>query len=211
MAIAVNSIIEFSLNMDHLGSRLMNVYTYKVAVLPGAVSAVAYGEAWWNHVKTAYRALSQSAAGPVFTSVLVRDLSDSAGELAEYSIPTADRTGTRATTAAPEALPNLNAVGMRLTVGTRVTRPGQKRIPFLTEADIAGDAVSATYVGLVQTLGGVVSARAILGAPAAGVAIDPVIVSRDATGAVTADQVVIGYNVNPYVTSQVSRKRGRGA
>lgn len=211
MAIAVDSILQLSLNMDHNGARLMNVYCYKVAVLPAPVSAVAYGEAWWNHVKATYRALSQTAAGPVFTSVLVRDLSDPTGELAEYSIPTADRTGTRGTTPNPEAMPNLNAVGVRLTVGTRVTRPGQKRIPFMTEYDVAGEQVAAAYVTLVQSVAGVVSSRAILGAPAAGVAIDPVVVGLNTDGTIRAHQLVTGYNVNPYVTSQVSRKHGRGA
>jgi len=211
MAIGIDSIIQMSLNMDHNGARLMNVYCYKVAVLPGAVSAVAYGEAWWNHIKATYRALSQTAAGPVFTSVLVRDLSDPTGELAEYSIPSADRIGTRGTTGAPEAMPNLNAVGVRLTVGTRVTRPGQKRIPFMTEWDVAGEQVASGYITLVQSVAAVVSTRAVLGAPAAAVALDPVVVGLNVDGTIRAHQLVTGYNVNPYVTSQVSRKHGRGA
>jgi len=56
----------------------------------------------------------------------------------------------------------------------------------------------------------VMAAGMILGAPAALVQLDPIVTRKDATGAVTAHQPVTGFLIASQVTSQVSRKPGRG-
>lgn len=210
MAIGVGTLLEISLGMIADGQSAMNVYQYEVTVSPSTKSAAEVAEAWWNHVKTNYRALAVSGGGRQFDKVVVRELNNPTGELAEFSVPAGEQDGTRAAGSLGPYLPTANAVGVRLTVGTRATRPGQKRIPFLTEGDVTGNPVGATFIGLTEALMGTMTGTITLGDPAEFVVLDPIITRKDATGAVTAHQPVTGFIVNPYVSSQVSRKYGRG-
>jgi hypothetical protein len=210
MAIGSGSIIEVSLKMLFAGQQMYNVYHYAVAEIVGTVDASNYAEAWWNHVKTNYRALAQSSYGQVFDSVRVVEMGTPTGEFAEFAIPTGERAGTRPTTAEPQSLPTFNAVGVRLTVGTRETRPGQKRITFMSEADAVGNSVESGFLGAVQALAATLSGVITLGSPAAGCLLQPNVIRKGPGYSVLAAQPVTGYLVNPYVTSQVSRKQGRG-
>jgi len=103
------------------------------------------------------------------------------------------------------------AVGVRLSVGSRVTRPGQKRIPWLTEGDVAGPLVGAGFVAVVETLKETMTSGFVLGAPAEFCELDPIVVRKNVTGAVTAHQPITGYVVNSLLTTQVSRRVGRGS
>lgn len=210
MALGVGSLLELTLDMVLLGSHVMNVYQYQIAVAPSTKTADEIAEAWWNHVKAAYRALAITPGGRQFDSVTCRELNNPTGELAEYSIPTADQDGTRPAGSLGSYMPSFTSVGVRLTVGSRTTRPGQKRIPFLSEGDVANNDVGATFVGLVQSLMDVMTTNIVLGDPAELLVLDPIVTRKDATGAVTAHQPVTGYVINPYATTQVSRKIGRG-
>jgi hypothetical protein len=210
MAITTGSIIEVSLKQLFSGQQMYNVYHYGVVEIIGTVNASNYAAAWWNHVKTNYRGLAQSIYGQVFDSVRVVEMGASDGEFAEFAIPTGERTGTRPTTAEPQSLPTFNAVGVRLTVGTRETRPGQKRITFMSEADTVGNSVEAGFLGGVQSLAALLSVPIVLGSPAAGCVLQPCVVRKGPAYSVLASQAITGYLVNPYVTSQVSRKQGRG-
>lgn len=210
MPIGVGTLLEVSLGMIADGQSAMNVYQYEVTVSPTTKSAVEIAEAWWSHVKTTYRALAVAGGGRQFDKVMVRELNNPTGELAEFSVPSGEQDGTRSAGSLGPYLPTANAVGVRLTVGTRATRPGQKRIPFLTEGDVVGNPIEATFVGLTEALMAVMTGTITLGIPAEFVVLDPIITRKDATGAVTAHQPVTGFIVNPYVSSQVSRKYGRG-
>lgn len=211
MAIGVNSLLEVSLSMQFYGQQVMNVWQYEVDTWPAAVGAVAVGEAWWAHVQTAYRAAMVTSGARIFDSVIVRELNNPTGELAEYSIPSASSDGTRAAGTLGSFLASFNAVGVRLTVGTRATRSGQKRFVGLTEGDVAGNDVSATFIGLIDTLMDIMVVNLTLGAPAALTVLAPVVCRKDTTGAVIASQPVLGHVINPYVTTQNSRKYGRGS
>lgn len=210
MAIGVGQLLQISLVARVASSDVMNVWSYEVMSSPALITATHVGEAWWNHVSSVYRAMSQVAAGPVFQSVLVKELGNPVGELGEFAIPTAEKTGTRATTAAPNMLPAFNAAGARLIVSSRLTRPGQKRFPFLTEADSSDDSVEAAFLTLVGNTLDVANSTIILGAPAATLTLAPVVVGLNADGTIRAHQPTLGHVLNPYVTSQVSRKHGRG-
>lgn len=210
MAIGTGSLLEIALGMTFAGSRMFNVFHYRVVGEFGPSAAVQVGESWWNHVKDEYRTLAQSSFGAVFDSVRVLELVTVGGAYGEYPVPTAERAGTRPTTPEPQALPTFNAVGVRLTVGTRATRPGQKRITFMTEADAVANSVEAGFYGAVQTLFDVLTSEMVLGDPTVGMSIQPIVVRRGTGVSVLASQDVTGYLVNPYITSQVSRKFGRG-
>jgi len=211
MGIGAASLIEVSLEMLADNQQTMNVYQYRVSSYTGSAGAPEIAEAWWNHVLTTYRALVVTTTTRIFNEVTVRELNAPTGALATWGIPAAEEDGTRSAGSLGSFLATFMAVGVRLNVGTRVTRPGQKRIWGLTEGDVAGNNISATYIGLVEDLMDVALSTITLGAPAALVELTPIVCRKDSTGAVTASQDVMSYTINPLVTSQVSRKVGRGS
>lgn len=210
MAITVGSLIDIQLRYIYLSQQMMNTFSYAVFELAGVPTAANYGEAWWNAVKTTTRALQQSGSGDTFISVVVRELNNPTGEYGEFDIPAGERAGTRSAPTQSQQLPAFTAAGARLTVSSRLTRPGQKRVPFLAEEDNVGGVLQTAYKALFQSWLNVITSPFVLGAPALGVILNPVVTRRDAQGTVLASQDITGYVVNSYVTSQNSRKPGRG-
>lgn len=209
MAIVTGSLCEITLNMLRLSQQVNMVFQYRVIASPLTPSAVVIAETWWNHVKTVTRALAANNAENAFKTVRIRELDNSVGDYAEYDIPLAEQTGTRTGTLG-DAMPPYVAVGIRLVVGTRATRPGQKRIPFVQEGDNVGGVLGASLQALVVTWANLMTTNMVLGAPAAGTELDPIVTRKDANGFVIADQPVTGYLINSNLTTQNSRKYGRG-
>lgn len=210
MAIGTGSHIDVTLKAAIGNSAMLTVFSYNVLELVGTPTAVNYGEAWWNHVKTTTRALQLSAFGDIFSSVVVRELNNPSGELGEFDIPTGERAGTRSAPAQSNGMPLFVAAGARLTVATRLTRPGQKRMYGLAEEDNVTGAMQSAYKALFTSWLNVITSPMTLGAPAAGVVLAPAVFKRDPSGTVVAAQVVTGYVINNNLTSQTTRKFGRG-
>lgn len=210
MAIGLGSTIEIALRYLWLGQQCQNTYQYAVAELSTLPSAANFGEAWWNHVKATQRAMVRSAMGDVFYSVLVTELGNPEGDYGEFDVPLAERPGTRSGGSSATAMPSFTAIGVRLTVGSRLTRPGQKRYPFLDEADVNVQQVDATTKALVVSAVNVACAPIILGAPAALATLNPVVVRKGPSSTILASQSITGNVVNNYLTTQVSRKVFRG-
>lgn len=210
MAITTGSQIAVTLNMNLAAQTGMSVWTYNVLEIVGTPTAANYAEGWWNHVKTAYRSIVAASYGAILNSVFVSEMGNPLGEYGEWTIPVAEQTGTRTAPADPDPMPVFNAAGIRLAVGTRVTRPGQKRIPFLTQSDANSQVLSSAYTTLLNTFMGTMVANMTLGSPAAGVVLIPSVVGLNADGTVRAHQAITGFSVNPNITSQVSRRVGRG-
>lgn len=209
MTIANGSFIEISLAMTWMSQQMYLVYQYQVGTLPLTVNAVQLAEGWWNNVKTVHRALAPSGAPATFRRAIIRELNAPTGDYATFDINPVDQVGTR-TGASGDKLPAFNAYGVQLVVGTRATRPGQKRVPFGYEGDQVDGVWSATFNTLILTWANLMTAPMTLGAPAATATIQPIIVRRDASGFVTAHQPITGWLANPNVTTQNSRKPGRG-
>lgn len=210
MAIQTGSKVSVTLTTGAYNLTQMMVWSYNVLEIIGTPTAADYATAWWNHVKTAYRALAATGNGAVFRSVKVLELGNRTGEYGEYAIPSGEQTGTRTNPSDADADAPFVAAGVRLTVAARYTRPGQKRFPFLMQQDTANGVVGAAYSALLVTLMNVMVANITLGAPAAGVVLVPNVVGLNPDGTIRASQLVTGYAINPYTTSQVSRKFGRG-
>lgn len=210
MAITEGTLLELSLVSTVGANRLMNVWGYEVTGTFTGIASVNVAEAWWNAIKANYRALLYPTAGWVFSSVLVREMNNPTGELAEWTVPSGEQQGTRTAPANPDFLPIFNAVGVRLTVSTRVTRPGQKRIWGLTESDNDSNIVGTDFLALVDTLMAQMDGPLTLLSPALGMDLSPQVFRKDATGAVVANQPVNGHVTNRIITSQVSRRLGRG-
>lgn len=211
MTVAIGSFLEISLSAKWHGQTVMNVYQYRVNAWPTPATGAEVGEAWWNHVSVPYRNLVDVAYGDTFEKVIVREVDDPTGLYGEYAVPPAQRPGTRPTTGS-QGMPPFNAVSARLSVATRATRPGQKRFGWINEIDADGPYVNATFRGLVEDILDVMTVSMLLGAPAALVSLEPVVVSKaPVTGFVVAWQEITGYSINASVSSQVSRKIGRGS
>lgn len=210
MAISASH-IEVALRYTNLGQNCQTarLYTWDGASI-AAATAVQVAEAWWNHYKDAWRALV-AASAPVgqFLSVFVREVG---GGLAfgEYAVPAGEQLGTR-TTGTGSPMPSYTAVGCRLTVGSLLTRPGQMRIPFLLDSDTNGNDVDPAFLLLCDDLAGLYSGPNILGAPVATGVLAPQVVTYGIdNNTVAASQDIVGYLLNPFVTSQVSRRHGHG-
>ena len=172
--------------------------------------ATGVGEAFWNDIKTVWRAAQyDSPNGCVATSILVSEPGPT-GAFGEYAIPVGEQVGTRAAAGSGGFLPAFNAAGFRQAVATRTTRPGQKRIPGAGEIDQAGGVWDAAYLALIDAVADKLSNPITLGAPVATGVLIPIVVGLDGDGNVVRQQEITGYITNTFVTSQVSRKPGRG-
>jgi len=169
------------------------------------------GEAYWNDIKTAWRACHGATATDKTTSIFVSEPGPS-GAYGEFAIPTAEQEGTRSISGLGEFLPPYVGVGVRLTVSTRTTRPGQKRFWGVLEGDNSDGELESALAALVDTLAAKFSSMVTLGSPVATGTLDPEIVHlAGVPAAVTAHQDVAGYIINNNLTTQNSRKFGRGA
>lgn len=174
------------------------------------VDAGAVAEAYWNNVKDLWRAIVPSSAGMTFESVFVAE-PGATGAYGEFSVPVGEKDGTRTAGVGGQGLMPFAAVGMRLTVATRTTRPGQKRFIGLTEGDNVNGILGVDMIAAVEALSVKFDSTIALGVPVATGVLDPIICRIDrATGDVTASQLVTGHVINSNITSQNSRKYGRG-
>lgn len=208
----VDAHIELAVRYTWLDQQCENVWKYftEGAVFLG-VNAVQTAEAFWNDVKGVHRDLMYAGLGfGRFTSVVCRNLVVG-GELGEFAIPDAEQVGTRDLGDVAEMIPAYCAGGIRFTVGSTVTRPGQKRFPFLGNVDVNQNALTSGYAVLLEALAAHMDQPLTLGAPVVAGVLQPVIGGTVVAGYPTVYQDVLGHVTNPYATSQVSRKRGRGA
>lgn len=212
MAIGSGTLLEIALIGHAFDQQVMNVWTYEVGGSAGSYSATQWGESWWNHVKATYRAVATTDYTALFETVRVRELDSLTGDFGEFGIPLAEQAGTRAS-GAGTPLPPFVAASVRLTVATRLTRPGQKRFAGLTEADISGTTIGAVPTAAIAALMAVMDGPAlVLGAPVLLGELYPQIVRRDpVTGLPVARQAVTGSLISPFVSTQNSRKVGHGS
>lgn len=208
------SIIKIILRYTYLGQKCENIQYYRpdgAAFLTATMDTLL--EAYWNDIKTAARGIMTNYIGDASWDSLLGEEIGGGLAYAEYAVPTGERVGTRSTTGLGDPVSSFSAGGVRLAVATRATRPGQKRFPFLFEADVDRNALGATYLTLLTALGLKFSAQITLGAPVATGVLHPIVTRHDHSDPpiITASQDVIGQVVNQDVTTQVSRKKGRGA
>lgn len=205
------SLLKIITRYTWLGQRCQNVAWYQpVGVVFATADMTAVCEAYWNTIKNDIRPIApNNLATASFDSILGYEYDGGLG-YAEYPVPTGERAGTRGPGAPEDAVSGALDVGARLTVGTRMTRPGHKRIPFLFQIDVEGNAVAAPFLALAEPVFKIWSEPVNLLAPLLLGVLNPMVVSLDSFGVVSASQPVTGQVINPDLTTQVSRKKGRG-
>lgn len=209
MAFSQNDVIQLDLVMDRFGDEVRNSWQYKITTTPApTISAANIAEAWWNHVKTQYRAQVATAFGDAFREVQCKTLMSSTGDYGTFGIPPGEQPGTRSTPAGDSAA-NFLAVGAKLNVQTRVTRPGHKRFGFLFEADSAANTMQAAMLTLCENI--CIAARTpTLGIPALGIELLGQVVRKTTQGLLLTSQEWTSFTVSNIVTTQNTRKVGRG-
>jgi len=211
MAFTEGDLVEISVSGLNAGITYMNVYQYEILGTFSGIDGGQVANAWWQHVKSTYRAVVANSYSTYFQEVIVRELNDPTGEFGTYAIPSGEAAGTRVPASETGQLPPYVAVGAKLVVGTRVTRPGSKRYGGLVELDNNAGYVNGPVFAATEALLAVLTTNMTLGAPAVGMALDPIICKKAVDGSVVAHQPIVGYLVSGNLTSQVSRKIGRGS
>lgn len=210
MAFGLGDLVEISVSGIWVGQFWSNVWQYLITPTDPGITAGQLGEAWWNNVKANYRNMAVDSQGSAFNSVLVKSLTDLEGDYGTFSVPSGERAGTRVATVSPSPLPPANALGVRLAVATRVTRPGQKRLIGALEEDQAAGVYSGQFLVLANALMSQMDGQLVLGAPALLTTLDPVVVHKEADGSAFVSQPITGYSLNTNATTQASRRYGHG-
>lgn len=167
-------------------------------------------EAFWEEIKDDWRSCHGNDSNDKTLSVLCEEIGGSLG-FGEYPIPPGEQLGTRDTSGLAGLLPPFVAVAVRLTVATRVTRPGQKRFWGVYEADQALGVFAGPLFTAYETLMDTWTLPIGLSAPADIVQLEANVVHFDrVTGEPGARQDVTGYLINQNLSTQNSRKFGRG-
>lgn len=204
--------LKIAIRGTYLGQEVQVIQWYRptgAAFLTASPEGV--GEAYWNDIKDDWRAFMWNGPSQKTESIFVSE-PGSTGAYGEYPIPLAEQEGVRTGASGGNFMPPFIASGVRLTVGTRATRPGQKRFWTMVEGDNVDGVLQPSIVGPLTTLAAKFSSVITLGAPVATGTLTPEIVRINrVTGAIDAAQDVTGFLINPQATSQNSRKVGRGS
>lgn len=203
--------VRLTLNYTFLGQECMTIRDYETqgaAFLTATCVNVA--EAWWNDVKTVWRATAITGTAVKFNSVVCEEYGGSLG-FGEFPIPTAEQQGTRAAGSLGNFLPAYVATSVKLTVGARLTRPGQQGFPFAAEGDNDNGNAETAWQVLVNALAAKYSGSIGLGAPVALGSLYPVVINAPSL-AVTPPiyQRITGHVLNPSFRTRVHRTPGRG-
>lgn len=204
--------IKITYRYEYLGQQCQNTQIWRTngaAFLTATMLGVL--EAHWNDLyPTLQDMMSTSATVNRFVSLLGEELGGG-GTYAEYAIPTGEQLGSRAGLNVAAAMPAYVAWGFRQTVATKVTRPGQKRFPFVADADVEGNTILTASFPNWEPVAIFFSQSDLLGAPVATGELVPQVGGTIVGGVPTVFQDVVGYVLNPNATSQVSRKLGHGS
>lgn len=209
MAIAAGDIYQMTVQGTILGETVANVWYLQVASIgAGGIDATNLAEGWWNHIKTSYRAVAVTNHTTAYQNILAEQCGTGTREFGVYPVPIAEQGGTRSNGSGggAESLPSFTAIGMRLNVGSRLTRPGQKRLWGLAEIDQNANQLQASAYGAADALGMTMRGTLTLGAPAALVDVFHVIRKTAPLDHVSVVQPITTTSVSRTVRSQVSRR-----
>lgn len=128
---------------------IVNVFHYRDTSILGP-TPLQVATAFWNNAKAAWRGWQVTSAAFLNVSVTVEQL-NSGHPFGVYAIPVGEQQGLRASATDFYALTVAGLISLK--VGTRVTRPGSKRIAGLVEGDVGGGStLIAGSVTLLQAL-----------------------------------------------------------
>ena len=211
MPVSVGEILQARIMGTVLGQQFAVSQFYRVTQDFAGATAPGVGFDVWRIFKVQWRAVQGTTAGFTTSTVSIASVTDPTGIGGTYNIPAAEQQGTAPRTG--DAMPAFNAFGITLRGDSRIVRPGSRRIPFVLETDSTAGGLVASIDLELRVLAEkfvlpLLSDNIIIGEYA-----EPVLVGRTREGAWDFSRVqrITQSSINPWVTSQVSRKRGRGA
>lgn len=206
-----SDLVRLTLRYTLLGQRCQTARDFSVAGAGLATTSVVdIATAWWNDVKEVWRNVVLAGTAFNFDSILAEERGGLQG-FGEFTIPVGEQLGTRGAAGAGDFMPpNVNC-GVRLSVSTRLTRPGQMRLPALLENDNVGGILQPVYRGIAEAIAAKYATDLALGAPALSVAARAVVVKEGPDfHSPLGYQFITGFKVADVITTQNSRKIGRG-
>lgn len=212
MVLVPGGLLAIELRYTYLQQRCLTRQLYQ---MQGAAFVTAdpiqVAEAYWDNIKTLWRSMFSTASiVNTLDSVFVREIGN-AEQYAEYAVPSGETVGTRAAGNDGEWLPSFVVAAVKLTVGSSVTRPGQKRLVPLRRGDVTDNLLATAQKTLVDNVAAIFSTDRNLGAPVATGILSPVIGGTVIDGDPTVFQFVTGKVTSSFVSSQISRKIGHGS
>lgn len=206
MPVSNNSILRIIDHQVYDGQEVLNQYFYEVDTSIFAPTAAAVAEAWWNDCNTVIRNLQGSPLAHIRVSCEELDGSQDYGE---YIIPPLEQNGTQ-TGANPMSANTAYSITFRPV--SRIVKPGGKRIAGVDESfNGSFGLISSGMISLLTDYGDHMIAQLnIIGGGA--YVLTPKIVGFPTPERPTRVAVDMqGFVVNPYVSTQNTRKRGRGS
>lgn len=208
MAITTSSILRITIFQTYQLQQVLNVFHAKQTAGAASDTALEVLRGFWDEIKNDWQNAMPNNAAMSTYRILLEDLV-APHDFADYSIPTGERSGAR--TVSGNLLNSFSAASVKITTATREVRPGGKRITGLSEDIVDGQLLAGSYVTLLNTLFSTIEAGWDALAPGSG-SYDVGVygVGRPAAPPLKFRQMN-GFEVSPYVSSQVSRKIGRGS
>lgn len=201
MPMEVGDILQIVDNQTLFGQAVLNVYTYRVDIN----AADAYDElsvANLFNTEVIGDVIQMQTSALEHTTIQVNNLTQplrfattTSGEVGVLDGDTDD---------------SFTAVGFRLDRSNKLTRNGQKRIAGVPQAYVAGNTFTAPYLSVANSVASKLKICLVI--EVSGVEVlrfCPVITGKNTDGSydLTRVQDVANVTVNPFVTSQVSRKQ----
>lgn len=209
MSVTAGDVYQVTVQGTVLGESVANVWYLQVAAVGASGSnATQLAEGWWNHVKEAYRAVAVTNYATAFQNILIEQCGTGERGFGIYPVPLAEQGGTRSNGSGggAESLPSFTSIGMRLNVGTRTTRPGQKRLWGLAEIDQNANTLQLSAYNAAVALGVRMEGTLTLGAPVALTDVFHVVRKTAPLDHVSVVQPITTTSVSRMVRSQVSRR-----
>lgn len=200
------TVLQLNVRGTFMQQKIQNVYHFRLVGAADDGYMAAFAEGFWNHIKDEFRATQPLNSTLNYTDVTCEALAG-AHPFGQYTIPLAEQPGTRATSTL--FMPPFNSVNITFNVADRAVRPGSKRYAGLVEEDnangVLSDSLQALYATLAEKL---IEDVTVVDPAMSGIF---VIYGRENDSRpVPVSRPVVGYKVSPNISSQNSRKFGRG-
>lgn len=206
MPVTNNSILRIIDHQMYDGQETLNVYYYEVDTSLFAPTAAAVAEAWWNDVKVVIRNLQGSPLTHIRTSC---EELDGAFDYGEYIIPVLEQPGAQ-TGANPMSSNTAYSVTFRPV--NKQVKPGGKRIAGCDESfNGSFGLISSGMISLLGDYGDHLISQLNIIVGGAYVLTPKVVGFPTPTRPSRVAIDMQGYVINPYISTQNTRKRGRGS
>lgn len=208
MPLTEGSVVEILDEQTYDNSQVINSYHYEVESITGTPATPAeVGEAFWTLIGGNVRGLQNAAL--LHEQIRVEEV---AGDrmYGQYIIPPGEQAGTRG--GGGDATASFIAYGITLQGETRQTKPGGKRIAGALETDVGafGVLVTEAFDDLVD-FAELLQQPLDVGESPNVTTLRPVIYRPPATPDPAVVNPIVGFIAKTDITTQNTRKRGRGA